>query len=542
LGDERLEARARRVVGLNSFVRRHAHGPHRRWRVHASSPPPEQAAERPAGRAKRRPDESVRNALIDEVEVESRLVETVRRARLQAALSLARLYQTTGRPAEAHAVLAPALEGFSPTPEMREIAEAQALLAVLAETDEVKAEAAQRERRVKLQTAYGQALMWTKGYASEEAKDAFARARELSGGTDAAAERFPAYYAQFVRSYMRAEWPQARGTAEDFLRDAQEGAYATEACAARRCLGTACLFQGDLREARALLERALADYAPDRDALTRIRFALDTGVVAAAYLAVAMWHLGEAGRARQLAEQAIQRAAELGHAPTNASMYSILALLDAERDEPVAALRSAEMAQALGREHGMDFFVAYGCAFAGWARGRLHDPEVGAQEFRQALADYFNQGNKAFSPLFHGMLAQLDAATRGRDAALTLIDQGLSIAVETGEHLTDAYLHRGDILLQCDPVNSVAAEEAFRTALTIAQEQGARSWGLRGALSLAKLYQSTARPAEAHAAVAPALEGFSPTPEMPEIAEAQALLAVLDNDGVNLGSGLPARG
>ena len=45
----------------------------------------------------------------------------------------------------------------------------------------------------------------------------------------------------------------------------------------------------------------------------------------------------------------------------------------------------------------------------------------------------------------------------------------------------------------------------------------------RGA-ALAKLYQSTGRPAEAHAVLAPALEGFAPTPEMPEIAEAQALL------------------
>ena len=226
---------------------------------------------------------------------------------LQAALALAKLHQSTGRPTEAHAVLAPALEGFSPTPEMPEIAEAQALLAALAESDEVKAEATRRERRVKIQTAFGQALMWTKGFASQEAKDAFARAREMSGGRDDAAERFPAYYAQFVRSYMRAEWPQARGTAEAFLREAEDGGCATEACAARRCLGTACLFQGDLREAQALLEQALADYAPDRDALARFRFAFDTGVLAAAHLALAMWRLGEVVRARQLAKQAIER-------------------------------------------------------------------------------------------------------------------------------------------------------------------------------------------------------------------------------------------
>jgi hypothetical protein len=72
--------------------------------------------------------------------------------------------------------------------------------------------------------------------------------------------------------------------------------------------------------------------------------------------------------------------------------------------------------------------------------------------------------------------------------------------------------------------NSAPAEEAFLTAIAIAKQQGARSFELRAALSLAKLYQSTGRSIHAYAVLAPALEGFSPTPEMPEIAEAQALL------------------
>jgi hypothetical protein len=79
-------------------------------------------------------------------------------------------------------------------------------------------------------------------------------------------------------------------------------------------------------------------------------------------------------------------------------------------------------------------------------------------------------------------------------------------------------------LLKRHPANPAAAEEAFRTAIAIAAEQSARSPHLQAALALAKLYQSTGRPADAHAVLAPALEGFSPTPEMPEIAEAQALL------------------
>ena len=99
--------------------------------------------------------------------------------------------------------------------------------------------------------------------------------------------------------------------------------------------------------------------------------------------------------------------------------------------------------------------------------------------------------------------------------------------VENRCDLALPHLLRGELLLKRDPSNPAPAEEAFQTALAIAKEQGARSWGLRAALSLAKLYQSTGRPADAHAVLAPALEGFSPTPEMPEIAEAQALLAAL---------------
>ena len=84
---------------------------------------------------------------------------------------------------------------------------------------------------------------------------------------------------------------------------------------------------------------------------------------------------------------------------------------------------------------------------------------------------------------------------------------------------------RGEILLKRDPANPAPAEEAFQTAIAVARQQGSRSFGLQAALSLAKLYQSTGRPLDAHAVLAPAREGFSPTPEMPEIAKAQALQA-----------------
>ena len=124
---------------------------------------------------------------------------------LQAALKLAKLHQATTRPVEAYAVLAPALEGFSPTPEMPEIAAAQAMLAALAETDEVKAEAAHRQRLTQLHVSYGNALIAARGYGAPETTEAFAKARELASGDKDAPGRLAADFGLWAGSLMRGE-------------------------------------------------------------------------------------------------------------------------------------------------------------------------------------------------------------------------------------------------------------------------------------------------------------------------------------------------
>jgi hypothetical protein len=204
-------------------------------------------------------------------------------------------------------VLAPALEGFAPTPEMPEIAEAQATLAALAEMDEVKVAIAQRERRLHLQTAYGQALMWGRGLAAEETSSAFARVTEFVGATEAAVESYIARHARCLRCIVRGEFSHARETAEALLQEAEAGGHAGEAAEARRMLGLVVMVQGDLTAAKPMLERALNDYNPERDAEARFRFGRDTGVSAAANLALAAWHVGEVERARQLIQQSVRR-------------------------------------------------------------------------------------------------------------------------------------------------------------------------------------------------------------------------------------------
>lgn len=93
--------------------------------------------------------------------------------------------------------------------------------------------------------------------------------------------------------------------------------------------------------------------------------------------------------------------------------------------------------------------------------------------------------------------------------------------------LSEAHRVRGEILAKRDPANPTPAEEELQAAIAIAKRQATRSFQLRAALTLAKLYQSTGRANDAYDVLTPALEAFSPTPEMPEIAEAHALMECL---------------
>ncbi len=135
-----------------------------------------------------------------------------------------------------------------------------------------------------------------------------------------------------------------------------------------------------------------------------------------------------------------------------------------------------------------------------------------------------------FDGLLKIALVEAEARAGDPDRALAILDEALATCDRTGYRAFEAELHRvrGELLLKRDPANPAPAEEAFKTAIAVATQQGTRSWRLRAAHSLAKLYQSTGRSVEAHAVLAPALEDFSPTPEMPEIAEAQALVAAIE--------------
>jgi predicted ATPase len=448
---------------------------------------------------------------------------------LRAALSMAKLYQSTGRAADAAAVLTPAFAGFSPTPEFPEIEEARSLLAALAENDEVKNATASRQRRLKLQTAYANALIHARGHGAPETSAAFAKAQTLAAGLGEAADHFSAYYGQWVGSLNRCEPALMQEVAAAFLRETELRPDSPEAGVAYRISGLTRLYFGDYAEARANIEKALAILDSERDRELAFRFGQDQVAAAMVYLALVLWPLGDVERARQFADQAASQAAKSGNVQTLAYVNYHLCLFEALRGDRERAAPVAKAVLDLARERAMPIWASSGRLFHGWANWLVGDPQMELAEMRRGIQRLRELGQAWHRAYLGALLAEAEASVVNFDIATGELDRNLAEASLTGQHWSDAELHRirGEILFKRDPANTAAAEEAFLTAIAIAQRQKARSFELRAALSLAKLYQSMGRPADAHAVLAPALEGFSPTLEFPEIAKAQTLLAVL---------------
>jgi hypothetical protein len=163
---------------------------------------------------------------------------------------------------------------------------------------------------------------------------------------------------------------------------------------ARRMLGMILLLQGDLRLARSVLERALTDFIPERDGGARFQFGTDSQVAALAMLALAEWHLGEVALARQLSEQAIRRADELGHA-ASAVIAVYKTFLESRRNDVSATRLAADGLLRAMEGHGIMNLTDLGQMYSNWAQGRLVDPEAGASALRQTLTAYIAQGRQA---------------------------------------------------------------------------------------------------------------------------------------------------
>jgi class 3 adenylate cyclase/predicted ATPase len=385
------------------------------------------------------------------------------------------------------------------------------------------------ERR-QLHVAYGNALIAARGYGAPETTEAFAKARESAGGHKDAPEQLAADYGLWVGSFVRGELSPMRARAETFLSDVEARPDSPEAGVAHRAAGATRWFAGEYREAREHLERALALFQPGRDNDLAFRFGQDPGVAAMLYLALVLWPLGDVERAGSLVRDAVARSAALTHIGARAYGSMHAAIFELMRGDLTRfATHAAELAQ-LAREHDLPLWRAWGVFLEGAAKAKCGEVGGGLADMRRGIELLREQSTPVNDALVKIALAEAEARADDVDRALAILDEALATSERIGHRTFDAELHRvrGEMLLKRDPPNPASAEEALQTAIAVAKRQATRSFELRAALALAKLYQTTARPAEAHAVLAPALEGFAPTLEFPEIGEAISFMAAIE--------------
>ena len=149
---------------------------------------------------------------------------------------------------------------------------------------------------------------------------------------------------------------------------------------------------------------------------------------------------------------------------------------------------------------------------------------------RQGLAAARMTGAELFVPYFLALLAEACGHTAQADEGLRLLAEALAVADHHAERWYEAELYRlkGELLLAQSPHQHTDAEACFQHALTIARRQQAKSWELRTATCLARLWQRQGKRAEAHALLAPVYGWFTEGFDTADLQEAKALLDALE--------------
>jgi len=233
--------------------------------------------------------------------------------------------------------------------------------------------------------------------------------------------------------------------------------------------------------------------------------------------------LGRTDEALRLVDRALTDAELAEHAPTMGYALRWAGVLGLFRYCPEAvATYSQALADIVSRYDLPAYWAGLAVFLQGWAMWSDGAEEPGLAEMRRGLAIPRESGSVWLLPSFEAALAEAEASAGDTDAGLRRLDDALAELEHTEQRWYEAEMHRirAEILLKRDPADTAAAERSLQAAIAIAQSQKARSFELRATLSRAKLY----READAHAVLAPAVEGFPPTEQFPELAEAQTLL------------------
>jgi class 3 adenylate cyclase/tetratricopeptide (TPR) repeat protein len=385
-----------------------------------------------------------------------------------------------------------------------------------------------------LQFALGPCLIATQGPASSTAIATFARGRELCARLGDAPEYLQVMFWLATGSVIRGELPQAREVTATLLDLSEARNDRPMLINAIRGLGMILLFMGQVVDARELTERAIDAFSASNETekLAARAAGQDAGAAGLALMSWALWILGHVDMATARMAAALQRADAVGHPHTQAYACYYASILHALRGEPEIAHRHAERCLTLSEEHGFRHWHGLSRAIRGICMTML-DPSASAlDEVRGVLDQYRKAGYQLGMTALYVLLCPILLLRREPEAALEVIEQGLSVASHNSERIFEAELHRlkARALLVCGaPGGGTDAQSLLEQALTTARSQHARSLELRAAKDLAALWIGQGRRDEALAFLAPIHAWFTEGFDTHDLKEAKVLLDQLQS-------------
>jgi len=405
------------------------------------------------------------------------------------------------------------------------------------------------EQELMLQVALGTPLMETKGYAAPEAKRAYTRALELCRQMGETPQIFPVLRGLWAFYTVRGEIRLALKLTEQLLTLAQRTQDPALLLEAHVASAVDLLWQGEAALAIEHMQQGMALYDPQHHRSHAVLYGFEPGVTCLCYTAMALWFLGYPDQALRKSHEALTLAQGQSHPASLAMALNHGATVHKWRREVQAAQEQMETEIALCREQGLAFWLALATIFQGWALAEQGQGEEGIAQMHQGWATYLATGSGAWVSTL-----ALFAEAYGKAGQ---IEEGLATLVKaqektrtTGERFYEAELYRlkGQLTLQKFRVSSFEfqvlsspqpltpstqaeveqeAEECFLKAIKIARRQQAKSWELRAATSLARLWQGQGKKEEARQMLAEVYGWFTEGFDMADLTEARTLLEEL---------------
>ena len=415
---------------------------------------------------------------------------------------------------------------------------AEQLTRALAQIATLPATPALRREAIKLQVAFATVLFHVKGYTAPETIAAFERADAMIEQSEALGERpegedallrFSVLYGQWTGNHSAGNLAKAVEVAKHFLVVAERQRLSAPLLMAHRVMGATLCLSGEFGAARRHLDQAVALYRPEEHRPLAARFGQDIGVAALGYRSLVLYRLGYPESALVDGDEALKGARDLGQAGTLLYAAGVGAFSEIHCGRFRVAEARVEELFALSEKYGLPFWRGFGellrgCIFVATDRGDQATPLIGS-----GLSVLAATRMTLFSPFGLTWLARAHAACGRVAEAQNALSEALDAVSKTNERWDEAEIHRiaGELAASRPHADPEMTESHFQQSLAIARRQEAKSFELRAATSLARLWRDQGRRDEARELLAPIFGWFTEGFDMPDLIEAKALLEEL---------------